>query len=59
VVSKSRICGPRGEELSGLEGLLEVMSLEVTTGSDEQVTTTVSPAATAPLYWPQTVYDFL
>jgi len=43
----------------GLDGLLAVVGLEVTTGSDEQVTTTVSPAATAPLYWPQTVYDFL
>ena len=43
----------------GLDGLLAVVGLEVTTGSDEQVTTAVSPAATAPLYWPQTVYDFL
>jgi len=32
VVSKSRIRGAGGEELSGLEGLLAVVGLEVTTG---------------------------
>ena len=31
MVSKSRICGARGEGLSGVEGLLAVVGLEVTT----------------------------
>ena len=31
MVSKSRIRGARREELSGLEGLLAIVSLEVTT----------------------------
>jgi len=50
----------------GLECLLAVVGLKVTSGSDEQVTTAVSPAATAPLYYSRCVtnlpsyhYDFL
>jgi len=31
MVSKSRICGARGEGLGGLEGLLAVLGLEMTT----------------------------
>jgi len=31
MVSKSRICGARGEGLGGLEGLLAVVGLKVTT----------------------------
>jgi len=31
MVSKSRICGARGEGLGGLEGLLAVVGLEMTT----------------------------
>jgi len=31
MVSESRICGARGEGLSGVEGLLAVVGLEVTT----------------------------
>ena len=31
MVSRSRICGARRKALSGLEGLLEIVSLEMTT----------------------------